>query len=61
MFLGTRKVCRKRIPRRENLVYDIRAVPHDSHIGRREKGNTVLLRHIAGQIVESFAEARARS
>jgi hypothetical protein len=54
MFPGTRRVRRMRIPRRENLVYDIRAVPHDSHIGRREKGNSVLVRQIAGQIVESF-------
>jgi hypothetical protein len=59
MFLGTRRVLRKRIPRRENLVYDIRAVPHDRHIGRREKGNSVLVTHIAGQIVESIEDAQA--
>jgi hypothetical protein len=42
----------ERTSQTENLVYDIRAIHHDGHIGRRVKGNSVLVWHIAGQVVE---------
>jgi hypothetical protein len=47
-FLSVMRLCSgHRLPRvnsrhlrSENLVYDIRGIPHDCHIGRRVKGNS---------------------
>jgi hypothetical protein len=42
-------------------VYDIHAVPHDSHIGRRVKGNTHYTMHGIHQLAGSRQIAKLPS